>query len=541
LKKKLKLSRPFAGLVALALLAASMVIVTGGAAGAAGAVHQATDPSQAGCTKAREGGELTYGEFAAVGTIDPFDRSASGAGGGGPLAALYDTLLRNDPTTGEVVPYVAQSISHNADFTQFTLKLRPGVKFGNGDPLDAAAVVASQQRYMSTGGYYASLNNLIASIVAVDSMTVQYNMKKPFAGLTNSLSAGFGMISNTAVVNKLGKTAFGTATFSGAGVGPYELADYHSSTNIVFQAKDNYWGGPVCIKTLHFVLATSSQQALDSFNTGQYGAMYLRDPIALKQWQTAKPRTGNAVTMLVGSATDININTQSKSAHLDDVRVRQAIQYGVDRDAVNQRGFQGTLLVHSGLAPKELKIVKAPQGPKYDPAKAKKLLNAVKSETGWDGSIRLNASNTSVDYSIALAAVLNNLGFKVTLDNSKSTAGFITDINNGNYDLGCGGLQAVNGDFWNALLIRTSGQPFNYAHYNNPDWTNQVDELNASVVGTPAYDKTLAKVQAMKNELVPEVAIGSFSEATLMQKNLKNVEYSYSLLPLFGNAYLAKS
>jgi peptide/nickel transport system substrate-binding protein len=297
----------------------------------------------------------------------------------------------------------------------------------------------------------------------------------------------------------------------------------------------------VCVKTIHFVVPSGGQQALDSFNSGQYQAAYMRDPVVMQKWATEKPRVGNAVRMLVVGASNIYINTASKSAHLDDERVRQAIDIGIDRNAISQRGYQGTLTVHSSLAPKGNGIVAPTTGPKYDLTKARKLLSQVKSDTGWDGTLRVLGTQSSVDPTIALAAVLNQIGFKTTTDTSKSIPAYITDIIGGNYDVALGGFQGVNGDYWGSIFTRSTSQPLNFAHLNDPTWTAAVDELLTTPVGSKAYDKVLAKVQTVHDKIVPDSMIGSYDEVTLVQNKLKGLQYTYSLIPLFGKMYLAKS
>ena len=91
----------------------------------------------------RKGGTLTYAEFAESSSLDPAISSGNGAAGGNVLDALYDTLVRYDFKTNDYAPQLAQSIAHNADFSTWTLKLRPNVTFTDGTPLNAQAVLGS--------------------------------------------------------------------------------------------------------------------------------------------------------------------------------------------------------------------------------------------------------------------------------------------------------------------------------------------------------------------------------------------------------------
>jgi peptide/nickel transport system substrate-binding protein len=520
------------GSVILSLLA--------GWAAATGPAAVAASSSDSGrCTQKDTGGQITVGQAAIAPTMDPGSRNMKGSGGAAVYAAVYDTLMRYDPTSGSIQPWLASGLTHDAAYTHYTLKLRPGVTFGNGDAFDAAAVAAAQNRYM-TKGVYSGFASYISSINATDPTTVQYALSTPWTELPLQLSQVFGMIVDQAVVDRLG-TGFGSAVNAGAGAGPYELTTFNPPGNVVLKAKTNYWGGPVCIQQITFTTAATAQQGVDSFMTGQYTANLVRDPVELNRWKNSKPRTGSAVQSLVVGAANVYINTTSKSAHLDDVRVRQALQYATDVNAVNQRGFQGTLIAHSSLVPKELGVLKATTGPTFNAAKAKQLLDQVKAETGWDGSMRLLCANSSADFGVALAAVYDNVGFKINLDTTLAITPFVTKVQvQHDYDIACGGLQSYGGDYWDALYTKTFA-PTNYGNFHNADWEAVTAGLASAPFGSTAYQTAVNKVQAAQNTLVPQIIVGSFYEATMLQKQLKGVLFTIGDIALFGKAYLAST
>jgi peptide/nickel transport system substrate-binding protein len=121
-------------LVAALALVVSAVLAVSTGAGAASAKS-----TKAGvCNASRVGGTMSFGQYSIGTSLDPAFRQSGGAGGISVLSGVYDELMKSDPKTGEVTPYLAQSLTANKDFTQFVLKLRPGIKFGDGNPLDAA-------------------------------------------------------------------------------------------------------------------------------------------------------------------------------------------------------------------------------------------------------------------------------------------------------------------------------------------------------------------------------------------------------------------
>jgi peptide/nickel transport system substrate-binding protein len=515
-----------------------LIATFGPIAGAGATAKAASTASSDSCTQARVGGSITFGQLSIQPTLDAGTRNVSGSGGAGVFSALYDTLLRLNPKTNAIEPWLASGISSNSANTQYTIKLRPNVKFGNGDPFTADAVVAAQNRYL-TKGNFTSYASYIKAITAVDPTTVRYDLTKPWTELPIQLTQVFGMIENPKVVDALG-AGFATAVNAGAGAGPYEVTTFNPPSSVVLKAKTSYWGGPVCIQQITFTTPATPQQGLDSFNTGQYDMNLLRDPVQWKRWADSKPRVGTADNVLTVGASNLFINSASTSAHLNDVRVRQALQLATSVALVNQRGYQDTLIAHSELVPPELKVLKPTKAPTYSLAAAKKLLDQVKSETGWDGSMHLSCSTASSDQSVALAAVYNNAGFKIILDPLIAVTPWVTKVQvNRDYDIACGGLQAFNADYWNAFYARTFSDT-NYSNFHDPRWLAAMDQLAAAPLGTSAYQTAMNNVQKVQNQLIPQIVYGSFYTATLMQKSIKGMIYTFGNIPLYGKAYTTK-
>src|SRR5438477_914181 len=90
-------------------------------------------------SEVQPGGTITYAKTADVASLDPTRITNSGASDGFLADSVYDMLVYSDVATGKIVPQTAESLTSN-DAVVWTLKLRPGIKFSDGTPYDAAAV-----------------------------------------------------------------------------------------------------------------------------------------------------------------------------------------------------------------------------------------------------------------------------------------------------------------------------------------------------------------------------------------------------------------
>src|SRR5438128_2550878 len=84
------------------------------------------------------GGTLVFGEYSQPAGLDPIVPPGFGTTGGIEMAAIYDTLMRLNPETGKYEPRLAESLTNNADFTEWTFKIKPNIKFTDGTAYDAA-------------------------------------------------------------------------------------------------------------------------------------------------------------------------------------------------------------------------------------------------------------------------------------------------------------------------------------------------------------------------------------------------------------------
>jgi peptide/nickel transport system substrate-binding protein len=477
------------------------------------------------------GGKATMAFTADTLGLDPTISWGKGTSGGTQLTAIYDTLVWYNPATSQYEPRVAESLTHNDTATEWTLTLRNGIRFGNGDPLTAQDVVDSIQRHRAKPTISAPDARLISSMRAVDDRTVVFDLTEPWGSFPYMLSSEGGMITNPRVVNSLGAD-FNTKAI-GAGVGPYEVESYAPNERLVLKAKPDYWGGQPCITQLTFVVIPTNP--VDALKTGQVQALFtqsFRDTALLKD---GGYKTVSQLSNLGGM---VRINVGFGSPPTSDVRLRQAVQYALDPAAIDKRVNDGKGLPTTGIVHEDSPLYSGVPTPPYDPAKARALVDEVKASTAWDGSIQLITSNApdSVEASLTIEALLQAVGFKVSLDNSLAANDFINRmIVSHNFQLGIAGLNINTPSPATSLeKFFATGNTFN--GYSNPEFDAVLKELRQAV--TLDQQKTaIAKLQNIWNRDLPAAIYGASSYVVGWDKSLHGLLFNADNVVRFDKAY----
>lgn len=525
-----------------------MLMVLSTACGGAPAPAGMSTPARATegvCTEDKKGGSLTIGVFTNSPGLDPVSPASEGVFGGIELTALYDTLMAWNPTASRYEPRVAQSLEPDATYTTWTMKLRPNIAFGNGDPLTASAVKASIERHVSPDNKDKSRQfaSLISGMRVVDPLTLSFTLGEPWPNFAFVLATDVGMITNPGVVGQRGPQGF-SLNPSGAGVGPYEVARYTPGEEIVLTAKANYWGGPVCVQELRFVSVVGARGTYESFQKGELDLAFLREPQVVAQ--SRKDGYGDLPT-LFGATEAVVMNSgkglSGRPPITSDSRIRRAVAAAIEVDQVNRRVFDGAAIPSAAIVPPQSGPAFADlQGPRHDPELARKLVQEVKAE-GWDGTIRLLAdkSPTHVQESITVQAQLQAVGFTVSLTNSIDV-GQLSErvVVKGDYDLAIFGANHAPEGLWARLAPRlASGSPANFYRYSDP----RMDAALKKLKGATSADEERAAVQEIQhvwNDTVPAAVLASYEETTIVRDHVLGLRLTRGAIIRFENAYLTK-
>lgn len=515
----------------------------GGAAATTTAAPATTTTAAPECTADKAGGELTMGMFGQIAGLDPLSGTANGVNGGTERTALYDALVRYDTVKGTYEPWVAQGLTSNADATEWTLTLRPNVKFGSGNPLNADAVVASIKRHQSdanrTGSRFLALQvTQVTQVTAKDPSTVVFTLAKPWAGFPALLSDSPGQVIDPAVLERVGAQQFATNPV-GAGVGPYELVKFAPGEGIEMQAKKDYWGGPVCVQKLKFVALQGAVATYDAFKAGTLQAAFVREATVVAQAEKDNAVVHRALQS-AGGGFALNNKAPSPTA---DAKVRKAMALALDPKVLNERVNQGNGKATTALIdPASRFATKGIVGLTPNAQEAAKLVQEVKAG-GWNGKLTLTCNNSPAQTATATAAktLLDAAGFDVTLDNAKPVAQVIAAVQaQRTYEAACWGFSIADENPWIALeknfASTSASNPTNYA---DKDFDAGLDALRAAKT-IEQQKAALEKLAARWNETVPSIVTETIVEAIVAKPNVRGLRATNYTTMDFSKAFVAK-
>lgn len=313
----------------------------------------------------KKGGSLSVALETDQTSLDPLAMSSFVERQGGMI--LYDTLLGMD-AKGNIVPNIAEKIETSPDATSFKLTLHSGVKFADGTPYDAAAVVKNFERIMDPKNKCKCASEVAAldKVEATGPLEVTIHARTPSANLA-TLADIIGMVVSPTAVEKYG------ADFAnyGVGAGPFKVKEWRRGDRLVLERNENYWRGPVPLDEVVLRPIGDSQTRYASLQAGNVDIIMNAAPKDVLDAQRQK-------TLQVfnpGSLGTLFVQLNLKAPDVSDIRVRQALAYSLDREAYNKVINGGLYKIAStpfgsGLAPHE----QVDGYPKYDLAKAKQLV-----------------------------------------------------------------------------------------------------------------------------------------------------------------------
>ncbi|EMH4162017.1 glutathione ABC transporter substrate-binding protein GsiB [Pluralibacter gergoviae] len=299
-------------------------------------------------------------------TLDPYD--ANDTLSQAVAKSFYQGLFGLDKDM-KVTNVLAQSYEVSKDGLVYTVKLRDGVKFQDGTPFNAEAVKINLDRASNPDNHLKRYNlySDIASTEAVDPLTVKITLREPFSAFINILAHPATAMISPAALKKYGKDI----GFHPVGTGPYQLETWNQTDFVKVKKFDGYWQqGLPKLDTITWRPVVDNNTRAAMLQTGEAQFAF---PIPYEQ---APLLAKNDKLELVASPSImqryISMNVTQKP--FDNPKVREAINYAINRQALVKVAFAGYATPATGVLPPSIAYSQQFQPWPYDPAKARALL-----------------------------------------------------------------------------------------------------------------------------------------------------------------------
>jgi peptide/nickel transport system substrate-binding protein len=390
------------------------------------------------------------------------------------FAAFCDKLFDIDEHLN-IVPQLALSHETSADGKEVTIKLRPGVKFQDGEPFDAAAAKYSLDRHMTLPGSFrkpelAALDH----VDVVDPLTIKLVLKTPFSPLIAQLADRAGMM----VSPKAAKAEGDKFGLHPVCAGPYKFVERVQQDRIVFEKFADYWNKDnVHIDRIVYLPLVDATVRLANLKSGGLDLIERLLATDIKQVQSdPKLKLSSAIELGYQGVT-LNIGKDKAKGPLSQsAKVRQALDWSIDRDAINQVVFNGEFKPgNQWINPDHPYYQKAFPVHGRDVAKAKALLK----EAGVTTPVSVDFMVPKGAETEAVAQVIQSMAAEAGFDMKIRVTEFATSLKQAEagdyqaYMLAWSGRVDPDG---NSYVFLKSNAPQNYSAWSNPEADKALDD-----------------------------------------------------------------
>jgi len=481
-------------------------------------------------------GVLVVGQIAEPKSLDP--HAVTAVNDFRILMNVYDGLVRYRNGTLEVEPALATSWTIGEDGTEYTFELRDGVEFHDGTPFNAQAVEFNFDRmldeshpYHDTGPFpLAFFFSAVEDVEAVDGDTVKFTLKEPYAPFLSNLAYPTGLIVSPEAVKKHGAD-FGR---NPSGTGPFAFAEWEANAKVAVTRNEHYWDGAPSLDAVVFRPITDANTRVAEMLSGGIDVMVEIPPDSVSTFDgngfTLHEQAGPHVWFLILNA---------KEGPFSDRRVRQAVNYAIDKKALVENVLQGTAQIAAGPTPPAFAWAynDALEPYPHDPGKARALIE----ESGHAGaSLTFYVTEGGsgmldpVAMGAAIQADLAKVGFDVKIETYEWNT-FLGKVNpglEGKADMAEMAWMTNDPDTLPFLALRTGAWPdkggFNSGYYSNP----KVDALLEAARGSTDQAER-ARLYKEMQEIVHDDAPWAFIANWKQNAAIADVVSGFQLQPSF--------
>src|SRR6266436_2633131 len=474
-------------------------------------------------------------------TIDPIGSPSVDAASERVRTLMFNSLVKKDEKF-DYVPELASNIQRSDDGLVFTFTMRDGVTFHDGRPFTSAdakytldtvlgSTFAKAASFFEVAG--ATKTAYVKSVEAPDAHTLIIRLNKQWTGL----------LPNLVPLAIIPKDSYESQKTHPLGTGPFKFKSYDQVQQVVdLEANQNYWDGPPKLPALRVRVISESNSMQAELQSGRVDIA----PLATSLSPDAIKALGQYPNLTVQQFEGSNLNLltfNTTEPPLDNVKVRQAIAYAIDRESMirdlvlNQGAIAHTILPEASWA------YAKPTTYQFDPNKAKQLLD----EAGFrdpDGDgpqmrwakpllFRISGSSASArQYSGVIQNYLKNVGIPVAIETSEFNT-MRQQVQNGqfqmNYSQWVGGNQdpIFYHDLFATSEIATPTKGLNRSRYTNPELDKILDEA-ANTYDHAKAAPLYARAQEIISRDVPVFPLWYQANMVIAKKNVGSIHVNAS-------------
>lgn len=380
---------------------------------------------------------------------------------------IFDQLVRRNPTTLKIEPWVATSWQ-NTSPTTWVFQIHPGIKFSNGQALTGNDVAFSINRILDrslNSPQFANFSTIAGATGTTGTVTI--TTRRPSPTLLSYLTT-------LSVVPQRYVTQVGEQQFDlhPIGSGPYELSQWVQGSQVVLKANDGYWAGKPPYQKVIFRTVPAAATRVADVESGAADIALELTP------DNATQLKGNANAKVIAQPTErvaylgLNVLGNSPTSSLD---IRKAIAYGIDYNSMIATLEQGYAQpVKEVLAPDVFGYDSGIAGYTYDPAKARQYLAA----SGMGHPTLVFATSPAYPTSVvqAIQSQLTQIGFKVTISTTDQ-ATYLKKVQSPTHNWG-----SIRYGVWSCSCLDADGTIYPLFHtgsiwssYSNPKFDAAVN------------------------------------------------------------------
>lgn len=418
---------------------------------------------------------LIFGTSADIMTLDPHETIDNYSDQ--IILMAFNGLLRFDDRL-KITPDLAASWSVGPDQRTWTFILRQGVRFHDGTPFTADAVVRNFARVMNPGEHHKrlALFDAFERVEAVDDFTVRIVTKRPFASFEQTIAHVSASIVNPTTVRQYGLD-FGKSAETTSGTGPFRIARWEKGKEVVLERNDDYWDEKPSVTRVVYRQIPEAASRVLALETGEVDVIHVIPPTDMARLE----RNPDVSIQKVPSVGAQEFLFHARRPFFLDPRVRRAVSMGIDRRALIDHLLPGLAIRTTGPLTVAMRGRANLGEIRYAPAEARRLL----AEAGYANRLHFKINTTprftlAVELAEAIASQLKLIGVttEIVVEDSGTFfayAGVKPEDNPKDFSIMRTGASSGDAD-WGLRNFFTT-QPTNhnnYAYYSNREFDDLV-------------------------------------------------------------------